>query len=67
MKTVSVLAALILLAAVPANAIEAKQPPDRTAALQAQIDVLKQQIAALQRQVNSLPEQRRVCIALECA
>jgi hypothetical protein len=60
----SVLAALALMALVPANATETAKPA--TARLQAQIDALRQQVLALQKQVNQ-PAHSSVCISLRCA
>jgi uncharacterized protein YceH (UPF0502 family) len=62
----SVLAALALMALVPANATETAKPATDTARLQAQIDALRQQVLALQKQVNQ-PSHSSVCISLRCA
>ncbi len=68
MKAIFILAVMTLLA-VPAGATErAADKVASAAALQAQIDVLRQQVAALQKQVNGMQTHTSVvCFAIRCA
>ena len=67
MKIVLSLAAVAALTWTPAFAVSPKPPAQPS--VQTQIDTLKQQVAALQQQVNHLKATRtqQVCISLWCA
>jgi cell division protein FtsB len=67
MKTIIGIAVVAALTWTPALAVTAKPPAQTT--VQAQIDALKQQVAALQQQVDHLKSGRnqQVCISLWCA
>ena len=62
-------AAIAALLCTPAFAITPKPAPQPAQSVQAQIDALKSQVAALQQQVQHLKSGRtqQVCISLWCA